>query len=244
MPYRHEIMNEGEFTLPIIPPPPGIVSAPRADVKAAYESTSAFGQIKAEIARQSYQQVFDVAVYRCICQRCPKVWITFQNPAPRTCPSCKSCWWNVPRPANAAPPPDGGFGVTKKKKKVPGRKRGRPRKNAVSEVRTQGAPFVPDSWPEEVPEIPVALLGTVGEPEVAPDSGDRGAAAVDEEAFPVSTPFDIPAPSAAAVDVVADSPLPTGQSTDVGGRSRFADEVMPPPALDPDIDDDWERFGP
>lgn len=249
----------------IIPPPPGITTTPlaptvpSAPVKAPIEPGTVHHQVRDYVEQQAYQEIFDVKVFRCTCQRCPKVWITMQQTKPKTCPNCKSPWWDR-RPSQKMGPVYTARGNKKKKGKgkfgmrrlKPGwTGRGRPPKDAYEDVETEGTFGGNVVLPEEVPEIPVALLGALGEPAVTFDQGDSGTAAADEEDFPVPTPFDTPAPGSATVEPVADPPFPARQSINVGGSPNPPSEVLPPSALDPDLDgppvmiddDDWDRFG-
>jgi hypothetical protein len=254
MGYKHDFSSGAvEF---IIPPPPGITTGPASPVKAAMEPGSVQERVKEAVRQQSYQEVFDVKVFRCTCQRCPKIWITMQQLPPKTCPNCKSPWWQE-RPSGYMNPEMKAARMNKKKK---GKKRlkagyipsrGRPPKNAYEDVGAEWSAGGGMVLPEEIPEVPVALLGAMDQPADAFDQGYAGTAVADEEDFPVATPFDTPAPRPTAVDSIPDPQLPTGQPTDVGGCESFASEVLPPPALDPDldgpptaIDDDWDRFGP
>lgn len=258
MAYKHDF-NSGKVDF-IIPPPPGITTAPSNPVKAAMEAGTVHQQVREYIEQQSYQEVFDVKVFRCTCQRCPKVWITLQQVKPKTCPNCKSPWWDQ-RPSPKMGPiltargkKRGRYKTSAKKLKPGWTGRGRPPKDAYEDVGAEGLPGGYVVLPEEIPEVPVALLGTLDQSGDAYDQGDAGTAAADEEDFPVPTPFDTPASRPAPVEPVADTELPAGQPVDVGGREDFASEVLPPPALDPDLDgppplhvdeeDDWDRFGP
>lgn len=266
MGYKHDF-SSGAVDF-IIPPPPGVVpgtmmppptSMPAAPpvIKAAQEPGSIQNQVKEVVRQQAYVELFDVRVFRCTCQRCPKVWITMQQTPPKTCPSCKSPWWSE-RPSGYMNPELKASMQKKKKGKkklkagyVTGR--GRPPKHAYENVGPAGVPGGNVVLPEEIPEVPVALLGALDQSASAFDQGYAGTASADEENFPVPTPFDTPAPRPAAVEHVAYSELPAGQPADVGGSEGFASEVLPPPALDPDLDgppmvavdedEDWDRYG-
>lgn len=254
MGYKHDF-SSGAVEL-IIPPPPGITTGPASPVKAAMEPGSVQERVKEAVRQQSYQEVFDVKVFRCTCQRCPKIWITMQQLPPKTCPNCKSPWWQE-RPSVYMNPEMKAARMGKKKK---GKKRlkagyitgrGRPPKHAYEEMGGERISGGYVDLPEEIPEVPVALLGAVGESASAYDQGYAGTTAADEEDFPVPTPFDTPAPRPVTVEPVVYPQLQTGQPAHVGGSPGFASEVLPPPALDPDldgpptpIDDDWDRYGP
>lgn len=249
MGYKHEF-NSSSLEDIVIPPPPGAVTGANSPVKAGLEIGSIQHQVKEIVRQQSYQQVFDVNVFRCTCQRCPKIWITLQQTPPKTCPACKSAWWQV-RPSGhmarteEGPNRRGGRKKTKLRLKADWVGRGRPPKHAYEEVGADGKVIsAPMEYREDLPEVPMELLGTLDTVEVAPDPGDRGTAVFDDEAFPVPTPFNNPTFIPYAPVDAGDPEVQTGQPTDDGGSPEPSSEVLPPPAMDPTFDeDDWQRFG-
>lgn len=221
-----------------IPPPPG--TGPRNDVRALTEMGTAKAAVEQMIHDMSFVRVENVAVYRCTCQRCPKVWHTFQVNRPKACPGCKSAYWDRAKTMNTSPPADGtanGFGKGKKRKKsVKGGKVGRPRKNAVQTMEPAGGDASPAAEERELPAIPLAVLGAMGGLAIAPGEGLGAGPEVYEEEFPVATPFNTRTPDPIASESLADTVVETRQPVDDRGCEIPAGERMPPLP-----DPDWWR---
>lgn len=284
MPYRHEINTADPFKISpravsievadvVIPPPPGyeppaipVYEAPLPTVMRTMDAETI--DLEKMIYERSFQRALDVFVYLCRCQRCPKTWYTLQQTPPKTCPGCRSPWWNRPYKAGNHPIEVARAEPKKKKKKakrgpiIPGRGRGRPRKYAIEEVPTEWAAKAQAEREASLPEVPMELLGAVDQPANPPSPGYGGAAAADDENFPVPTPFDSRPPVPDVPVALAYSPVQTGQPADGGNRSPVADprgytvgadltlKPEPPPApqittgvepppMPEDWDDDW-----
>lgn len=203
----------------VIPPPPG--AAPRNDVK-SLEVTKTPDQILADMAfERAWKLVPNVPVHQCTCQRCPKVWFTLQPRPPKTCPACRSPWWTDPRTIHTKRAPD----VEKKSFKIKEEKRGRKKggKNKPKEpdagarMEENGQSSQPLSGPQEIPEIPMEILGALGEltnPSPIPESGgeEDHAGAVSAEA-----PTDAGLPLPPDDPVIPDTGVETGQPAHDGG---------------------------
>ena len=221
----------------VIPPPPGSATGPRNDVKAMTIAETPEAIVEAIAFARAYQRVEGVAVYRCECQRCPKVWFTLQQTRPKTCPACRTAWWDRPRSPNQAPPP-GMMEKPKKKKSVKGGKVGRPRKNAVQKVEPARPVERYVAREEEIPEVPVALLGAMGGFEAAPGQGIGRTTSADEEEFPVATPFNGGIPLPVMPARYPDPAVAPGQPADDRGSTPPAD-----PSGDPTYDFSWKGPG-
>lgn len=248
MPYRHEIIG-GDFSIPVIPPPPGHEQHSNPPTKVMYENTVPDEIIKENVRARAWRPVNDIVVYRCECQRCPKIWFSLMQSPPKTCPTCRSAWWMEPRSPHMAPPADpkpkrGQKNRAGKSKGGSSRGPGRPRKYAPRELVANRGVEPAVVAEEALPDIPLEVLEAVGTTQNTPDAGGRvGQAAVDED-FPVATPLDDGLPLPSVSGVIADQAPRSGQPAHDGGlptapvEDRFADG--PPPTFE---DDDWERFG-
>jgi hypothetical protein len=198
----------------VIPPPPGVRQ--HNQLQPVIEQGTVKAQIENEVYERAYRPVEGVKVFQCTCQRCPKVWYTLMQHRPKTCAGCHSAWWDRPRTPNSKKV-EGVAKEPKRKKSVKGGKVGRPRKYALPEVGAGGSIGSDVVREEEIPEIPVGLLGTVGGFADLPGGGGGGGAeGGDKEAFPVEAPDGIGVDVAVGGGDEGDSVLEVGQSVDGG----------------------------
>lgn len=223
-------MDFGDLSV-MLPPPPGL--GPRDDVKAFVESKTPDAIVREKLEERCYVADPTVTVFRCTCFRCGKVWMTLQQQKPKSCPGCKSNWWDrirLPRAGKEA----NGFKeekVKKKKKRAPLKKR--PRKNyATDEVAKTWSVAGPVAAVEEIPADAVEVLGAVGGSAVVPAGDPERPTRFVERILSPAALESLRASIPVMPITKSDPPLGVGQPVDGGG--------MPEPADIPfDIDDDW-----
>jgi predicted Zn-ribbon and HTH transcriptional regulator len=238
-----------------IPPPPGV--APSGNTKIIVEASTPQAIVDRIAIERSYRKVENVTVHECRCQRCPHVWHTLLPHKPKTCPGCHSAWWDTPKKSKfgalpAGGPEHGGTNGKKKKKKQKAtpmkvkRPVGRPRKNVVPALEKGWGTPEHGNGPQEVPEIPVELLGAVGEPQNAPDEGGYISEAEVADPFPVATPFNTGVFEYPFRRPQDGPPVEVRQPVHVGGsqnppveREPETTGIEPPPIPELDYDDDW-----
>lgn len=212
-----------------IPPPPGLGS--EVGMRPVAESRLPDAIVRQVLEEKCFVPDPTVMVNRCTCFRCGKTWLTLQQVKPKSCPGCKSNWWDRVRTPRAEKPANG-FRKEKVRKRTPLKKR-RPKNHATDEVAATWpiAECIPE--PDVFPEIPVEVLGAVDRPALIPtgDPGDesRYVQRVLSPAALEALRASVPAP----VATKSDTPVEIGLTPDVGGVPAFTD-----PPMDVYVDDD------